>query len=111
MLIDQLVSAVGLTPQQAQGAVGAIGRIAQGRLAPELFAELAQLVPGLPAMVGAAPRPSGMAAMLGDRGALASVFGQLGIDLGKAGPIAQVVLAFVQTHGSAALKAAAAKLV
>jgi len=110
-LIDQLVATVGLTPQQAEGAVGGIGRLAQGKLTPDLFAELAKLVPGLQGMIGGAPKPSGMAAMLGDKGAMASVLSQLGIDLGKAGPIAKVVMAFVQGNGSEALKAAITKLV
>jgi hypothetical protein len=110
-LIDQLVTTVGLSRPQAEGAVGAIGRIAQGRLPAELFGELGRLVPGLSAMIGGAPKPSGMAALLGDKGALASVLSQLGIDLGKAGPIAQVVVAFIQSNGSDALKAAAARLV
>lgn len=110
-LIDQLISTVGLSQPQAEGAVGAIGRLAQGKLPPDLFAELGKLVPGLSGMIGGAPKPSGMAAMLGDKGALASVFSQLGIDLGKAGPIAKVVMSFIQSNGSEALKAALAKLV
>lgn len=110
-LIDQLVSATGISAEQAQGAVGGIGRLAQNKLSPDLFAELGKLVPGLSGMIGGAPKPSGMAAMLGDKGAMASVFSQLGIDLGKAGPIAKVVLAFIQANGSEGLKAAIAKLV
>lgn len=110
-LIDQLVSTVGLTPQQAEGATGAVGRLAQGKLPPDLFAELGKLIPGLSGMIGGAPKPSGMAAMLGDKGAMASVLSQLGIDLGKAGPIAKVVMSFIQGNGSEALKAAIAKLV
>ncbi len=111
MLIDQLTSTIGLTPQQAQGALGAIGRIAQGRLSPEIFAELGALVPGLPAMIAGAPKPSGLAAMLGDKGAIASVLSQLGIDLGQGGPIARLVVGFIQAKGSEALKAAVARLV
>ena len=110
-LIEQLSSTVGLSRPQAEGAVGAIGRIAQGKLPAELFSELGKLVPGLSSMIGGAPKPSGMAAMLGDKGALASVLSQLGIDLGKVGPIAKVLTAFIQANGSEALKAAVAKLV
>ena len=110
-LIEQLVSAVGVSQPQAEGALGAIGRLAQGKLSPDHFAELGKLIPGLAGMIGGAPKPSGMAAMLGDKGAMASVLSQLGIDLGKAGPIAQVVLSFIQSNGSDALKAAVAKLV
>ena len=110
-LIEQLVSAAGLSQPQAEGAVGAIGRLAQGKLSPDLFAELGKLVPGLSGMIGGAPKPSGMAAMLGDKGALASVLSQLGIDMGKFGPIAKILTAYVQANGSDALKAAVAKLV
>jgi hypothetical protein len=110
-LIDTLVSTVGINPQQAQGAVGAIGRLAQGKLSPELFAELGKLIPGLGGMISGAPKPSGMAAMLGEKAGLASVLSQLGIDLGKAGPIAQVLLAFINSNGSAGLKDAIGKLI
>lgn len=110
-LIEHLVSTIGLTQQQAEGAVGAVGRLAQGKLSSELFSELGRLVPGLSAMIGAAPKPSGMASMLGEKAGLASVLSQLGIDLGKAGPIVQLVTTFIQSQGSAGLQAALAKMV
>lgn len=105
-LIEQLVSATGLNQQQAEGAVGAVARLAQTKLPADLFGELGKLVPGLAGMIGGAPKPSGMAAMLGDKAGIASVLSQLGIDLGKAGPIIQIITAFVQTKGSDGLKAA-----
>ena len=110
-LIDTLVSTVGINPQQAEGAVGAIGRLAQGKLPPELFAELGKLIPGLGGMISGAPKPSGMAAMLGEKAGLASVLSQLGIDLGKAGPIIQILTTFIQAQGSGGLQAALTKLV
>ncbi len=110
-LIEQLISSAGLNQQQAEGAVGAVGRLAQGKLPPELFAELGKLVPGLAGMIGGAPKPSGMAAMLGEKAGLASVLSQLGIDLTKAGPIVQIITTFIQSQGSAGLKAALGKLV
>jgi hypothetical protein len=110
-LIEQLVSSIGLTPQQAEGAVGAVGRLAQGKLPPELFSELGTLIPGLSGMIGGAPKPSGMAAMLGEKAGLASVLNQLGIDLGKAGPIIQILTTFIQAQGSGGLQAALTKLV
>lgn len=108
-LIDTLTSQFGLNPQQAQGAIGAIGRLAQGKLEPGHLAELGKLIPGLDGMISGAPKPSGMAAMLGESAGLASVLGQLGIDLGKAKPIAMAILAYLQANGSDGLKQALAK--
>lgn len=109
-LIDALASQFGLDREQAQGAVGALCRLAQGRLEPGHLAELARLVPGLDGMIAGAPKPSGMAAMLGETAGVASVLSQLGIDLGQAKPIAMAILAFVQANGSDGLKQAVERL-
>lgn len=109
-LIDDLVSRFGLEPAQAQGAVGAIARLAAGKLEPGHVAELGRLVPGLDAMIAGAPKPSGMAAMLGETAGLASVLSQLGIQLNAAKPIAMAVLAFIQANGSDGLKQAVERL-
>ncbi len=108
-LIDTLSSQFGLDAQQAQGAIGAIGRLAKGKLDPGHLAELGKLIPGLDGMIAGAPKPSGMASMLGETAGVASVLSQLGIDLGKAKPIAMAILAFVQANGSDGLKQALAK--
>ena len=110
-LIDDLAGTFGLTPQQAQGAIGAIGRAAQGRLPPALFSELGQLIPGLDAMIQQAPAAGGglfgmLGGSLGEAAALAGVFRTLGIDGGKIMPIAQTVLGFVRQNGSPALQQA-----
>jgi hypothetical protein len=109
-LIESLVSQFGLSTPQAQGAVGAVARLAQGKLGGEHMAELAKLIPGLDGMIAGAPKPGGMASMLGETAALGSVLNQLGIDLGKAKPIAMAILAFVQSNGSEGLKGALARL-
>ncbi len=110
-LIENIVSATGINQQQAEGAVGAVARLAEKKLPAGLFSELGQLIPGLSGMIGGAPKPSGMAAMLGDKAGIASVLSQLGIDLGKAGPIAQIIIAFIQAKGSDGLKSAIGQLV
>lgn len=109
-LIDTLSAQFGLSAQQAQGAIGAIGKLAAGKLEASHLAELGLLIPGLDAMIAGAPKPSGMAAMLGQTAAIASVLNQLGIDLGKAKPIAMAILAYVQNNGSPDLKQALDKL-
>jgi hypothetical protein len=103
-LIDTLSAQFGLSAQQAQGAIGTIGRLAASKLDASHLAELERLIPGLEAMIADAPKPSGMAAMLGQTAAIASVLNQLGIDLGKAKPIAMAILAHVQSSGSPELK-------
>lgn len=108
-LIDTLTSQFGLDKQQAEGAVGTLCRMAKGKLESGQFAELGKLIPGLDGMISGAPKPSGMAAMLGETAGAASVFSQLGIDLGKAKPIAMAVLAYIQANGSDGLKQALAK--
>jgi hypothetical protein len=110
-LIDELMSAAGLTRPQAEGALGALARLARQRLPAAHADELERLVPGAAGWAASAPKPSGMAAMLGDKAAIASVLSQLGIGLGSAGPIAQAVMAFIQANGSAPLREALGKLV
>ena len=121
-LIEQLTSSFGLTAQQAEGAVGAIGRVAQTKLAPDQFSELGKLVPNLGGMIQQAPQPGnggggmfgGLGGMLGgglgEAAALAGVFKSLGIDSGKLMPIAQTVLGYVRTNGSPGLQQAVGAL-
>lgn len=115
-LIDDLMSQFGLSTPQAEGAIGAIGTAAQGKLAPEHLAELGKLIPGLDRMTAAAPKPGGMfgglggmlGGSLGEAAQLSSVFKTLGIDSGKIMPIARVVLGFLTSNGSEGLKSAIA---
>lgn len=115
-LIEDLMSQFGLSTPQAEGAIGAIGRAAQGKLAPEHLAEIGKLIPGLDRMTAAAPKPGGMlgglggmlGGSLGEAAQLKAVFTTLGIDGGKLMPIAKVVLGFLTQNGSTGLQAAIA---
>ena len=119
-LIEQLVTSFGLSEQQANGAIGAIGRAAKDKLAPDLFAELGKVIPGLDGMVADAPKAGGgmlgmLGGSLGQLAQLAGVFKSLGIEQNRIAPIAQAILGFIRGNGSPALVAAvnqlAAKLV
>ena len=118
-LIDDLSAQFGLSPGQAQGAIGAIGRAAQGKLAPEHLTEIGKLVPGFDQMTASAPKPAGGGGLLGGLGGmlggglgemaqLTSVFQTLGIDAGKIMPIAKLVLGFLTKNGSPGLQGALA---
>jgi hypothetical protein len=119
-LIDSLVQQFGINQGQAQGAVGAIVRLAQGKLAPEHLSELGRLIPGLDGMMASAPQGGGggflgglgsmMGGSLGQAAQLAGIFGKLGIPTGLIGPIAMAVLAWVQANGSDGLKQTLAQL-
>lgn len=115
-LVDDLIAKFGLTQDQAQGAIGAIGRAAQDKLSPDLFGQLGQVIPGLGGMIQQAPQPSSGGGMLGGLGGmlggslgqmaqLAGVFKALGIDASKIGPIAQTVLGFIRSNGTPELVA------
>lgn len=115
-LLEDLMSQFGLSGTQAEGAIGAVGRAAQGKLAPEHLAEIGTLIPGLDRMVAAAPKPGGMfgglggmlGGGLGEAAQLSSIFQTLGIDSGKILPIAKMVLSFLVANGSPGLQAAIA---
>lgn len=114
-LIAQLGSIHGLSQAQAEGAIGAIGRAAQGRLAPDHFTELGRLVPGLTTLIQREPAGGGgllgslggmLGGKLGDAAAMAGAFKAVGIASGEMTPIARTVLGFVRTHGSPPLQQA-----
>ena len=92
-LIGALVKELSATPEQAQGAAGALFGLAKTRLKPEEFAQVAGAVPGMDALLKAAPavepaKKSGTDSLLQaaagtvGMGGLASVagsFGKLGL--------------------------------
>jgi len=115
-LVDDLTAQFGLTQDQAQGAIGAIGRVAREKLDPAIFAQLGGLVPGLDGMIGKAPQPGGglfgmLGGKLGEMAKMASVFKALGIDAGRIQPIAQAILDFIRAKGSPELVGAINALV
>ena len=73
-LIGALTKEIGATPAQASGAAGALFGLAKTRLKPEEFAKVAGAVPGMDALLAAAPAVAGTAGS-GAAGALAKATG------------------------------------
>ena len=73
-LIGALTKEIGATPTQASGAAGALFGLAKTRLKPEEFAKVAGAVPGMDALLAAAPAVAGTAGS-GAAGALAKATG------------------------------------
>ena len=123
-LIQQLVSSLGVNEEQAKGGAGLLFNLAKDKLGAGDFQQLADNVPGVSDLLGAAPAPStaasagggmmgalgGAAAALGagglgdklgglgDLAGLASGFSQLGLGSDMVGKFVPVVLSFVQNQ-------------
>jgi hypothetical protein len=107
MLIDQL----GVDEGQAKGGAGVLLNIAKKQLSGEEFGQVANAVPGIEDMLGAAPKTGGgLGGMLGgllggkagDLGQLAEAAGgfkKLGLDAGMIGKFAPIILSFVEQQG------------
>jgi hypothetical protein len=117
-LIDDITGQLGLNQGQAEGAVGAIMKVAQGKLAPDQLGELKNLIPGLDGMMQRAPAGGGGGGLLGGLGGMlggklgeiakvVSALEALGIDKSKLGALGKIVLGFIDAKGSPGLKAAA----
>jgi len=114
-LINQLVSNLGVSEEQAKGGAGVLFKLAKDKLSGDDFAAIADKVSGLDDMVSAAPDDAGgglmgavgglMSKMGGgsnDIGALAGLaggFDKLGMDSGMVGKFVPVVLDFVRSQG------------
>ena len=81
-LVNALSKEMGSTPEQAAGAAGALFAVAKSRLQPKEFSQVAKAVPGMDALLAAAPAIGGGG---GAAGALAQVAGTSGSAAGLAG--------------------------
>ena len=118
-LVQQLVSSLGVQEEQATGGAGLILKLAQDKLGGE-FGQVASVIPGVDALLGAAPAQQsgggmmgalgGMAAGMigGDQGAalgslmsLAGGFSQLGMSGDMVTKFFPIILNFVQQKGGA----------
>jgi hypothetical protein len=134
-LIQQLVSSLGVNEDQAKGGAGLLFNLAKEKLGTGDFQQLADNIPGITDLLGAAPAPStaasaggglmgalgGVAASLGAGGLggkmeglgnlanLASGFSQLGLSSDMVAKFVPVVLSFVQNQGGDGLKDLLAK--
>ena len=85
-LVGLLTKGLKIKPDQAVGGAGALFGMAKTKLSPEDFTKIANVVPGMDGLLGAAPKPAGGATdMLGSLG---------GMLPGKAGSIASMAGTF-----------------
>ena len=120
-LVQQLVSSLGVQEEQAQGGAGLILKLAQEKLGGGEFAQVASVIPGADALLGAAPAASGGGMMgalggmaagmmgggqgdaLGSLMSLAGGFSQLGMSGDMVTKFFPIILSFVQEKGGAGL--------
>lgn len=111
-LVDSLTSKLGVTPEQAQGGAGSLFETAKKNLDAESFQQIADVVPGMDGMLGAAPKTEagGLTGSLGglggdsaggtmDLASLTSSFEQLGLSSDMVGKFAPVVVDYVKSQG------------
>ena len=102
---------IGGTPEQAAGAAGALFGVAKSKLTPEEFSKVATAVPGMDALLKAAPAAS---STVGTTGAMstaggsatglasaASAFSKLGLSPDMVGKAVPVLTSFVSKSGGA----------
>lgn len=115
-LIGTLVEQLGVNEDQAKGGAGVLFKMAQDKLGSSEFAQIAEKIPGLDDMLGAAPKQSsggllgtiggllgglgGNAGKLGNLAQLASSFDKLGLDSGMVAQFVPVIMNFVQEIGA-----------
>jgi hypothetical protein len=85
-LVTALSKEIGSTPEQAAGAAGSLFAVAKGRLKPNEFSQVAKAVPGMDALLAAAPSSGG--------GGAASALSQAAGTAGAAGGLADAASAF-----------------
>lgn len=116
-LIQQLTQNLGIEEEQAKGGAGLIFQMAQQKLGDGEFAQVANAVPGVNALLGSAPKPGGLAGAMGglagafggggnvaNLAALAGGFTQLGINPGMVGKFVPIILSFAQNQGGDQVK-------
>ena len=77
-LVGALSKEIGATPDQAAGAAGSLFRLAQSRLKPTEFSQVASAVPGMTSLLNAAPAAGGTTGTSGAAGALSQIAGSAG---------------------------------
>ena len=121
-LIGLLTQGLGVNEDQAKGGAGLIFQLAKQQLGDGDFVQVANAVPGLDDLLGAAPQEEtgmmgaigGLAGALGGGGgslgtlaglaSLAGGFGQLGLQPDMIGQFVLIILSFVQNQGGDNIK-------
>lgn len=97
-LITDLSKQLGSSPEQAAGAAGALFGVAKAKLKPAEFSQIASAVPGMDALLSAAPAMGGSAAGLAGA---ASAFSKLGLKPELVAKAVPVLTQFVTKSGGA----------
>jgi hypothetical protein len=110
-LVTALSKEIDATPEQAAGAAGALFGVAKSRLKPEEFSQVASAVPGMDALLKAAPAAAAatgtsgaMSKMAGSASGLASAataFSKLGLKPDMVSKAVPVLTNFVTKSGGA----------
>ena len=108
-LTAALAKEIGGTQEQAAGAAGSLFSVAKTRLKPEEFSQVSKAVPGMAALLGAAPAMGGgggnaLSQLAGNAGGLtaaASAFSKLGLKPEMVAKAVPVLVSFVTKSGGA----------
>ena len=110
-LVNTLAKELAATPEQAAGAAGSLFGVAKSRLKPEEFSQVAAAVPGMDALLTAAPSAaaggasalSKVAGSAGGLAAAASAFSKLGLKPDLVAKAVPVLTSFVTKSGGGAV--------
>jgi hypothetical protein len=109
-LVGELSKEMGASPEQSAGAAGALFGVAKSRLKPEEFSQVAAAVPGMDALLEAAPAAGavgtsgGLSQIAGSASGLAaasSAFTKLGLKPEMVSKAIPVLTSFVSKSGGA----------
>ena len=109
-LVGALSKELGSTPEQAAGAAGALFGVAQSRLKADEFSQVAKAVPGMDALLKAAPAMGGaggaatqIAGSASGLASAASAFSKLGLKPDMVAKAVPIVTSFVTKSGGASV--------
>jgi hypothetical protein len=111
-LVGALSKEIGATPEQAAGAAGALFGVAKSQLKSDQFSQIAKAVPGMAALLKAAPSAAGkatgtsgalsqLAGSAGGLAAAASAFSSLGLSPDLVAKAVPIITSFVTKSGGA----------
>jgi hypothetical protein len=113
-LVKTLSKEIGATPEQAAGAAGSLFAVAKSRLKPDEFSQVAKAVPGMDALLAAAPavggaqgaagaitKATGTSGSTAGLASAASAFSKLGLKPDLVGKAVPVLTSFVTKSGGA----------
>ncbi|MDJ0783530.1 MAG: DUF2780 domain-containing protein [Desulfosarcinaceae bacterium] len=116
-LLDLLTQQLGVSEDQARGGAGALFKLAQEQLGDGEFGQIADALPGVGALLEAAPESGGIGeaiggltsllggGKLGGLASLAGAFQGLGLDMDMIGKFVPVILSFAQERGGDGIQA------